>query len=58
MLRTDIVAPPTFHLIWSSSFSTTGNRPLTHNTMASQANHDRVFQRARPAGLKTRRAKP
>ena len=40
MARTDSVVAPTFHLIWSSSSSTTGSSPLTHSSMATQAIHD------------------
>ena len=39
-LRTDSLAPPTFHVIWSISSSKTGNRPLTQNTTAIQAIHE------------------
>ncbi len=50
MVRTDRVELPTFHLMSSSSSSTTGNRPLTQSTIASQASHEIVRSRARTNG--------
>ena len=47
MLRTVSLAPPTFQPIWSSSFKTTGNRPLTHSTMASHATQEMVCSSSR-----------
>ena len=40
MVRTDSVDAPTFQVISSSCCSTSGNRPVTHSTMASQASQE------------------
>ena len=50
-VRTLSVLLPTFQVIWSSSASTTGSRPLTHSTMASQATQEMVRSSKRTQGV-------
>ena len=50
MVRRLSVVAPIFQVIWSSSASTTGSRPLTHSTMASQATHEMVRSSTRTQG--------
>ena len=50
IVRTDMVELPTFHLMSSSSSSTTGSKPLTHSTSANQAAHEKVRSKARTTG--------
>ena len=50
-VRTDKMLPPTFQRIWSSSSSTRGNTPVTHNTTATHAPQEMVRSSARTMGV-------
>ena len=41
-VRIDMLEPPTVHFTRSSSSSTKGSKPLTHNTMANHATQEMV----------------
>ena len=49
-VRTDNMLPPIFQRIWSSSSSTRGKMPVTHNTTANQAIHEMVRSSTRTNG--------
>ena len=42
---TDRCEAPIFHLIWSNSSSTKGNKPVNQRTTAAHASHERLLSR-------------
>ena len=44
-------ASPIFQLIWSSSSSSNGSRPLTHSTMAPQASQEMLRSSRSTSGV-------